>query len=214
MSHAVSDAELLDRWAEGDTAACRILLDRYFDGLARFFRNKVSSGIEDLIQQTLMTCVRRREALRDRASFRAYLYTVARRLVHEHCRKMRREAERFDPLESSVADLRTSPSQFASRRQEHHLLLLALQTLPIDLQITLELRYWEQLTGPELAEVLGVPEGTVRSRIRRGTSLLKAAVERLGASGAVLDASVVNFEAWANEVREQLQESAQERHES
>jgi RNA polymerase sigma-70 factor (ECF subfamily) len=199
-----TDAQLLDRWAEGDTAACRILLDRHFEGLARFFRNKVSAGVEDLIQQTLMTCVRRREALRDRASFRAYLYTVARRLVHEHCRKLRREHERFDPLQSSVADLRTSPSQFASRREEHRLLLMALQTLPLDLQITLELRYWEQLSGPELADVLGVPEGTVRSRIRRGTALLRDALARLGTQDLCAETSLADFQAWAAGIREHV----------
>ena len=199
-----TDAQLLDRWAAGDTAACRLLLDRYFEGLARFFRNKVSCGVEDLIQQTLMTCVRRRDALRDRASFRAYLYTVARRLVHDHCRRLRREHERFDPMLSSVADLRTSPSQFASRREEHRMLLTALQTLPLDLQIALELRYWEQLSGPELADVLGIPEGTVRSRIRRGTAQLRAVLEGLGAADLSDESSLADFDAWAGEVRDQM----------
>ncbi|MEM7156277.1 MAG: sigma-70 family RNA polymerase sigma factor [Myxococcota bacterium] len=197
-----SDADLLDRWADGDTSAARILLDRYFDGLARFFRSKISTGVEDLIQQTLMTCVRRRDALRERASFRAYLYTVARRLVHEHCTKLQRDRTRFDPLHSSIVDLERSPSQIAAQKQEQRLLLTALRQIPVDLQIALELRFWEQLSGPELAEVLGIPEGTVRSRIRRGTELLRKRLELLGAADLDMESSQADFEGWARELRE------------
>jgi RNA polymerase sigma-70 factor (ECF subfamily) len=59
------------------------------------------------------------------------------------------------------------------------LLELALQHIPVDQQIALELSYWEELSAPEMARVLGVPENTVYSRIRRAKSHLKEALERL-----------------------------------
>lgn len=199
-----SDAELLERWANGDRAAVRTLFDRYFDSLARFFRSKISSGVEDLIQQTLMICIRRKDSLRDRTSFRAYLFTVARHLVHEHCHKLLRDQTRFDPLQSSIMDIEHSPSRIAASKQEHRRLLTALRQIPIDLQIALELRYWEQLSGPELAEVLDIPEGTVRSRIRRGTEILRKRLQALRADDVDMETSRDDFERWARDMRGHL----------
>jgi RNA polymerase sigma factor (sigma-70 family) len=57
-------------------------------------------------------------------------------------------------------------------RERVQLLYAALQGLPLDFQISLELFYWEELTAAEIGVVLGVPEGTVRSRLRRARELL------------------------------------------
>ena len=51
----------------------------------------------------------------------------------------------------------------------------------VELQVALELHYWEDLSGPELAAVLEIPEGTVRSRLRRGRELLQEAFARVAA---------------------------------
>ena len=65
------DDDLLERWRAGDKRAGNALFERHFRSLVRFFRNKVSTGIEDLVQETLLACVRGRDRLRDDGSFRA-----------------------------------------------------------------------------------------------------------------------------------------------
>ena len=69
-----SDGELLAAWQAGDREAGGALIDRYFEPVRRFFENKVADGIEDLIQQTFLALVGRRDHIRDPEAFRGYLF--------------------------------------------------------------------------------------------------------------------------------------------
>ena len=66
--------------------------------------------------------------------------------------------------------------------------------------IVLELKYFEGLTGPEIAETLDIPEGTVRGRLRRGLERLR---EEVGKSlgDAEKDVAPEDVESWAADVR-------------
>jgi len=194
-----TDADLLDRWGSGDDRAASELIDRHTGRLRRFFHTKTDAEVDDLIQQTLLTCLQARAKIPNAASFRAYMFTVARNVLYNHYRKNRRMRERFDPLETSFADLHASPSQVIYTKEWKSRLMAALRTLPVDLQVALELRFWEQLSGPELAEVLDVPEGTVRSRLRRGMTLLRAALGGQEISESDFEASSPDFERWARQ---------------
>lgn len=190
------DADLLARWSSGDMTAAHELVQRYFDGLYRFFRNKVQDDIDDLIHDVLLACLERREELSQWRSFRAYVFAMARHRLYARFRANLREAEIFDPGVTSIARLTPGISSMAAAAQLQQRLLGALQAIPLELQIALELRYWEGLTGPELAETLGIPEGTVRSRVRRGVEALREQLE--GADEAGLGRP--DFEAWAAEI--------------
>lgn len=195
----VSDIELLTRWRDGDQGAGSKLFARHFKPLYRFFRSKASSGVEDLVQETLLACVRGRDRLREDASFRAYMFTTARRLLMAQYRKAGRA--NVDFTQASVIDLAPGAGSVIAKRQEDRLILQALRTLPIDYQIALELHDWEGLTGPEIASVLDVPEGTVRSRIRRGRLQLRECIEKLAASPNQLETTMTRLEDWAEAMR-------------
>jgi RNA polymerase sigma-70 factor (ECF subfamily) len=173
-----ADLELLDQWRNGDNSAGSALVKRHFAALHRFFSNKARGHEEDLIQQTFVACVEAKDAFRGESTFRAYLFGLARFQLLTHYRKLYRNPT-LELTTSSVQDLGTSPTGALARREERELLELALQHIPVDQQIALELSYWEELSAPEMARVLGVPENTVYSRIRRAKSHLKEALERL-----------------------------------
>ncbi len=198
-----SDIELLDAWRDGDKSAGNDLFNRHFDSICRFFANKVSADVDDLIQRTFLACMEGRDRFRGEASFRAYLFGVARNVLRRHYRDKRYRGERFDALEVSVADMGPGPSMLVADKQEQQLLLHALRRLPLDHQITLELYYWESMSGSELAEVLAVPEGTVRGRIRRAKQLLETALSELATSSEHLESTMANLEGWARSLREQ-----------
>lgn len=197
-----SDAELLAAWSDGDSQAGNELFNRHFDTVCRFFANKVSDDVDDLIQKTFMACVEGKERFRGDSSFRSYLFGVARNVLRRYYRDKRYQKIRFDELESSVHDLAPGASLLVAEKREQELLLHALRRLPLDHQITLELYYWESMSGRELGEVLGIPEGTVRGRIRRAKELLEAQLEQLEASPALVKSTVANLEAWAKGLRE------------
>jgi len=193
------DQSLLERWRAGDRVAGNRLFDRHVRALMRFFRNKVASGIEDLMQDTMLACVRGRDRLREDGSFRAYLFATARFVLYEHIRK-RRKGD-IDPETFSLADLGPGPSTAYAKHREQQILLQALQKLPLEYQVTLELYYLEGLSGPELAAALEIPEATVRSRLRRGSEKLRAHIVELNESPELVGSTIQNLDDWLTRLR-------------
>jgi len=198
------DLALLAAWREGDRGAGNQLVERHLRTLYSFFRTKVDGEVDELIQRTFLACVESRDKFRGEASFRTYLFAVARNEVHGYYRRRDRRSDESDLALQSVADLGTSPSGIALRHAEHRLLLEALRSIPLDYQIALELFYWENMTGGELAVVLGVPEGTARTRINRGRAALNDALVRLADSSERLESTTGNLDKWAQSLREYL----------
>lgn len=203
MRAVIADAELLTSWRGGDPAAGEALFERHFDALYRFFRNKVQDGLEDLVQETFLACLAG-PPFRGESSFRTYLFAIARNALHAHIRKLGRARAEVDIGDVSVADLGTSPSGVVARRREERLLLEALRGLPLDFQIALELFYWEDLTGPDLAIVLAIPEGTARSRLRRAREALEQKLAELADDPGVLSSTTTDLEGWAKRVRDRV----------
>lgn len=180
------DLEELERWRAGDSAAGQALFARYFDSLCGFFATKCHGEADDLVQKTLLACVRAKDQFRKQSSFRTYLFTVARNELYQHLRKQRRDGERLDFSITSVADLVTTPGTRLARDAERRQMLEVLQSMPIEQQTLLELHYWEGLDTAALAEVFEISEGAVRVRLHRARKELK---ERMapGADDAELD---------------------------
>ena len=200
----MDDQELLSAWREGDEDAGEALFERFYDGLSRFFRNKAGEHAPDLIQRTFLVLLETQSRMREGTTFQAYLYGVARNILLEHYRGKRRDGERFDQAEQSVADLGPTPTTLLARAQESQLLLQALRSIPIESQIILELYYWENMTARDIADVLEIPEGTARTRIRRAKQLLETQLATLAATPALLQSTVSDLESWARRLRDDL----------
>ncbi|MBK8239403.1 MAG: sigma-70 family RNA polymerase sigma factor [Deltaproteobacteria bacterium] len=167
----MDDVGLLERWRAGDLAAGEALFEAHFDRVVRFFRNKLSEGTDDLVQRTFLACVEGRDRLRADASFRSYLFGVAHNLLRKHFAGV--AAEPVDFTARSVFDLQPSPSTVVAKGRAQQLLLEALRRIPLEYQSALELHYWEDLTAAEIADILEVPLGTAKTRLRRGRELLR-----------------------------------------
>lgn len=197
----MTEVERLAAWRNGDVAAGEALVEANFESVYRFFRNKVDGDLDDLVQATFTRCLERRDDAEIRA-FRPYLFGVARNVLREHYR--RRARADTDLGNKSVADLGASPSTLVSQKRDHRMLLEALRQIPLDEQVVLELFYWESMTGRELAEVLGVPEGTARTRLRSARMSLEAALARIVRSPDALKTTLDNLERWSASIREAL----------
>ncbi len=204
------DDELLAAWRSGDRRAGERLFDRHFKALTRFFRNKVGhaagqgsagDGMDDLIQQTVLGLLEAKHEFRREGSFRSFVFGIAYNVLRNHYRRARRDADRLDFGVTSIFDLAHGPSEILAQRHEQQLLLQGLRKIPVEHQVLLELYFWEPLTAAEVATVLGVPEGTVRTRIRRAKQLLEAELRRLTADPRLLESTLSNLEDWAKAVR-------------
>lgn len=168
------DVELLRAWRSGDEAAGEALIGAHYDAILRFFRTKAGEDADDLAQRTFLRRVEPRNEYQGLATFRAYLFGIARNVLLEYIR-IRVRDRKVDPEFSVGAVLDPSPraSTAAFAKVEQRQLVLALQQLPLDLQVTLELFYWEELS---------VEEGRSCSRSRPARS--RAGCTAAGASCA------------------------------
>jgi RNA polymerase sigma factor (sigma-70 family) len=192
---------LLDAWRAGDKAAGDRLFVRHFPAVDRFFRNKVDAdSIQDLTQRTFMVCVERPDNFQRSSSFRTYLLGVAHNILREHYRAKTKHRHQ-DVDEIPVVDLGAGPSTLLGAREEQRLLLEALRRVPLECQVILELYFWERMSGSKIAAILGVPEDTARSRIRRAKQRVGEAMQQLASTRALLESTLGNLDAWAQSVR-------------
>ncbi|MBX7082961.1 MAG: sigma-70 family RNA polymerase sigma factor [Nannocystaceae bacterium] len=184
-----TDEELLLAWRGGDNTAGDQLIARYFDPICRFFRSKLGDDVEDLIQRTFFDCLESKQRIHA-PSFRSWLFGVARHRLFDHLRRSLARGGDEDLGARSLTDLRTRPSERVARAQTREIVARAMQTLPLDFQIVLELAYWEDLDGPEIAAVLGIGANTVRSRLARGRAGLREALRTAALDPAELAAGL------------------------
>ena len=198
-----SDAELLRAWKGGDRAAGKALFERTFGGLRRFFRGKAGdpSEVDDLIQRTLLAAVERSSQLDDDRRFRAYLFTVARHELFAFYRRRGRQTEAFDSQVLSAQQLVPSPTGLLARRADERALLAALRRIPIDLQIALELYYWEGMRTAEIGDVLGIPASTTTTRLARARELLR---RELGTLESVPLSTQGDLEQWVRAMKDRV----------
>ena len=186
----------------GDRAAGQELFSRYYEAVSRFFVNKVGDASADLIQKTFLACLEGAGQFRGEGSFRSYVFAIAYRQLCRHYRDSR--GNRVDLMTISTCDLDPSLSGIIVEREELRLFMAGLRTISFELQVVLELFYWEQCAVAEIAVALDIPMGTVKSRLRRGREQLRAAVERLAAQPGLAAQTIDGLETWAREVRETM----------
>lgn len=188
-----ADFALLRQWRSGDALAADALVRRHYSSILRFFEMRTRNA-EDLTQRTFLACVEGQEAFRGDASFRTYVFSIARRLLMKHLAEQH-SAARLARFDAVSGDAKTTVSALLSRKQEQQILLAALSTLPEQTQTILVLHYWENLRSREIAEVLEVPTSTITTRLSRARGELSHRVEQLatGRAGAAL---LSDLETW------------------
>jgi RNA polymerase sigma-70 factor (ECF subfamily) len=206
MAQDEDDRRALAAWQAGDRTAGEELLERHFARVFRFFRNKLPAQASDLAQQTFLAALEAKQRIAADRSFRAYLFGIARNLLYGELRRVRPDLDNAGDI--SIVDTGiASPSLGYVLREEKRLLLGALRRLPLEHQIALELYYWEDLPVRDVAEIIGVPEGTVRSRLARARDALREllAAPNPEVSDALRDRTIDELDRWARELRDALE---------
>ena len=198
------DQQLLEAWRGGDKGAGEKLVDRHLDAVARFFRNKVNTGFDDLVQQTFLALVEGRDRIRTGSSVRAYLLSTAHHVLCSHLRKLGR-GRQVDQSVTRLVDLSPGASTLNAARSEHRLLLAGLRQLSIDDQIALELAYWEGLNAAQIAEIIGISHSATRSRLAKARKRLDTVLGQLANSPDLLLHTMTNFDQWVAQLRAQME---------
>jgi RNA polymerase sigma factor (sigma-70 family) len=186
--------ELLYAWRGGDRRAGDELMRVYYPQVLGFFRLRVADAAEDLTQRTFLACTEGRDRVQA-SSFRGYVFGAARKLLYKHLASTQRREKLADFHVAQPQSLLT-PSRVVALRQEHWLLLRALQRISLDQQVVLALHYVQCLRAREIAEAMDVPVSTVTTRLARARLALKVQVETLKAPKLVRETLAADLDAW------------------
>lgn len=181
-------------------AAGETLTRRHYRSVLRFFELKCPAEADELTQATFEACVSGRDRFRAEASFRGYLFGIARIKLLEQIRRSRGRAgpQRFGAEDGEA----TGISTLLARRQQHQLVLQAMAALPAAQLVALQLYYWEELPTADIAAALDVPQSTVTSRLARAREALRTSVVALSRPGGLRDSATASMERWARELAE------------
>ncbi len=195
------DRDLVLAWKAGDRTAGGTLIRRHLPSLHRFFSNKVDAqgDVEELVQRTFTASAEGIERFRSDASFRTWMFAIARNVLSLWIRS--RQRGEVDLSQASLVDLGAGPSTAVAQAREQKLLLHALRRIPLESQTLLELYYWEDLSAAKLGEVFSTPEGTIRGRLRAAKLDLRAALDTLSKAGEDVESTVAKLEDWARSLR-------------
>lgn len=173
---ADADLDLVARARKGDLDAFGELVARHQTGLVRYLTHMVSNpaDAEDVAQDTLLRAYRALKDFRGQSAFKTWLYQIGTNAARTHLdkRRSRREEQDGDDEAREVG----SGEHLERRIVAHDQLRRALAELPDDWREAVVLRDIEGLDYREIAEALGIPIGTVESRIFRGRQRLKQIV--------------------------------------
>ncbi len=199
------DWTLLQAWREGDRRAGDILVQRHFRSIGRFFHNKVNDAEDaaDLVSQTFLACTESRHRFRMKVPFSRFVFRLAVNTLQQYLRKKyKREREQLDFGTVCLEQLSEgSLTTQLVRQQESRRLAQAMRRIPLDFQIVLELNIFEGLSGREIGELLGIPEATVRGRLRLGKQRLAEQLEHGHEDGEPSGDEAEDLQGWAHEIR-------------
>jgi RNA polymerase sigma-70 factor (ECF subfamily) len=169
---------LVVRCQLGEPAAFDELIARWHAPLWRFLRRMTNDddSAAEIVQDTWLRVLRAIGRLQDGARLQPWLFAIARRALMDRLRQ-KYAAPRLAPIEE--ADITAEPDA-RDLEAESRLLHEELDALPVVEREVLALFYLQELSLTELAQVLDVPVGTVKSRLFRARRLLR---ERLVAKG-------------------------------
>lgn len=178
---ALSDEELARRLQNGDESALAPLLARHYDALTGYLYRQTGGDrmlSEDLVQETFLRALRGIGGYTYPRRFKPWLYAIATNLVRNHWRAAdtRRTVTNVEAATESGAHI-TSPEGALLADAEAQALLAALGSLPEHQRDVILLRYTQDMSLAEIAKTLGIPVGTVKSRLSLSLKRLRAALE-------------------------------------
>jgi RNA polymerase sigma-70 factor, ECF subfamily len=176
---------LIERCLQGDEAAWEHIVRQYWRKVFHIAYKFVGRHdlAEDLTQDIFLKLYRSLETFDRRANFQTWLISVSRNLCIDHYRSIRKERETMnrdiDPADLMPISVEAPADALLVQRDRVRLLRAALDRLPPALRTAVLLRDIQELSYHDIATRLGLPEGTVKSRINRGRAELARQIQKL-----------------------------------
>lgn len=170
---------LVEACIAGDHSAMQQLYERCSDRVYRLMMRMVGpQDADDLTQQVFLQTFRKLDRFRGESTLETWLYRLASNEALQHLR--RRKRDRTDTLLHEPA---SNDSDRGLRIEDAEMLELGLSKLDAELRVILSLKEVQDLSYAEIAETIGIPAGTVGSRLNRARKELRQELTKLGWNG-------------------------------
>ncbi|MDF9407949.1 sigma-70 family RNA polymerase sigma factor [Pelotomaculum isophthalicicum JI] len=177
MKVVMSERDLIRASQAGDSEAFSELTSQYLSYAFRiaFTVLQSQSDAEDLVQESFLVCFRRLAGFRMESSFKTWLTRIVMNLCYDYLRRKRREGAVLDKM----ADWDTAVTEDWTDKSDRSLELRDALRLLSDAHKTVLVMYYEMdLDIKTVAKILGIPVGTVKSRLANARAMLKEVLER------------------------------------
>jgi len=178
-SEKPTDADLLARFADGDEAAFRELVSRYKNSLYAFLKQFLNRRdmVEDAFQETFLQVFISRASFDTSRPLRPWLFTIAANKAKDALRKRQRIAATpigtiadiqemsFDDVLNSLTADDTKPYEVLQKRETASRVAQVIADMPESLREILILAYFNKFSYKQMANILSIPIGTVKSRL-------------------------------------------------
>ena len=169
---AQSDEQLMTRAARGSNRAFEELYNRHARRLQGFFARRLGDDADlaaDFMHDTFLRLYAARETYREGRNFRAWLFTIAYNLCRNHHRNQLTivSDEGVDITDEASIEVELDTKDL------HDALREVLRKLPEPYAMLFSLHYEEELTVPQIANIVDLPEGTVKSRLHKTMIIIK-----------------------------------------
>lgn len=200
----VSDHEALEGFIRGDRRLGKLFYERFAPRVLRLFRCNVYElvEVEELTQEVFLQARKLRPGTVT-SSVGGYLCGIASHLLYAYIRKIRKirgRAGELDEAAESLESLVPDPEFLRAQSESDRLFMRAIRRLPFEQQVVLELSFWEDMSGSEIAEALKIPEGTVRGRIALGRKKLKRLIKELHETPQQFVSATISFASWQRNI--------------
>lgn len=175
---------LVSQCREGNEEAFELLFRQYEAGIFRLALSIVNDQTDasEVTQLTFVSALHAIQKYQEKQSFKAWLYTIAVNHSRSHLRK-RRALERLQRTLTLIFRIefekQVMPEEAVIQSEKEAALWYSLNQMDDRYRIVVVLRYFHELSVPEIAEVLSLPEGTVHSRLHSAREKLRDALEHL-----------------------------------
>jgi RNA polymerase sigma-70 factor (ECF subfamily) len=172
-----SDERLLAEFVAGDEDALSRLIERHRPGVSRFARRQLgsrSSWADDVTQDVFVTVARAARRFAGRSTLRTWLFGIALNICRQYLRRERQTES--DEVLATLPDASLDPLQRLERNERLGRLRAAMRALTPQHRLVLRLRDGEDMSYEEIARAIGVPTGTVRSRLHNARAALANAL--------------------------------------
>lgn len=177
-----TDADLIARVARGDRRAMRTLYERHAEAATRFARRYLADPVAaaDAVHEAMLVVWTRAERYDRRSAGRTWILGIVRYKALDLARRAARMP--VAEAEDTLADDAPGPAEAAALASDARAVRAAMKTLSPPHRAVLHLAFYEELPYPEIAEIEGIPLGTVKTRVLHAKRRLARALAE-GAAG-------------------------------